>query len=136
MEGQQFTAPQAGGQLQVEGRQKAPALRFGKVQADFLLWQNFHFPFFELWQLAALGGVGENESLRHRLLQAVVQQRVDAPHHSGAEAFVPEFGEVFALDSSAFLEIVVEPLDLNGSQLVQWNVPNSGNDVIFDVVGV
>ena len=74
--------------------------------------------------------------LRHRLFQAVVQQRVDAPNHSGAEAFVPEFGEVFALDLSAFLEIVVEPLDLNGSQLVQWDVPNSGDDVVFDVVGV
>ena len=136
LEGQQFTAPQAGGQLQVEGRQKAPALRFGKVQADFLLWQNFHFPFFELWQLAALGGVGEEQPLRHRLLHAVVQQRVDAPHHSGAEAFVPEFRKILALDPSALLEVVVKPLDLNGSQLVQRDAANSGDDVVFDVVGV
>ena len=114
MEGQQFTSPQAGGQFQIESGEKAPALRFCEVHPDFLLWQNFHFPFFELWQLAALGGVGEDQPLRHRLLQAVVQQRVDAPHHSGAEAFIPEFGEIFALNSSALLEVVVKPLDLNG----------------------
>ena len=72
----------------------------------------------------------------YRLLQAVVQQRVDAPHHPGAEAFVLEFRKILALDSPAFLEIVVKPLDLNGSQLVQRDVPNSGDDVVFDVVRI
>ena len=61
---------------------------------------------------------------------------MDAPHNSGAEAFVPEFRKIFALNPSAFLEIVVKPLDLNGGQLVQRDVPNSGDDVVFDVVGV
>jgi len=136
LEGQQFPSPQAGGQLQIEGREKAPALRFRKVHPDFLLRQNFHFPFFELRQLAALGGVGEDQPLRHRLLQAVVQQRVDAPHHSGAEAFVLEFRKIFALNSAGFLEVVVKPLDLNGGQLVQRDVPNSGDDVVLNVVGV
>ena len=98
--------------------------------------QNFHFPFFELWQLAALGGVGEEQVLRHRLLQAVVQQRVDAPHHSGAEAFVLEFRKILALDSPTLLEVVVKPLNLNGGQLVQRDVPYSGDDVVLDVVGV
>ena len=74
--------------------------------------------------------------LRHRLLQAVVQQRVDAPHHSGAEAFIPEFGKIFALNSAGFLEVVVKSLDLNGSQLVQRDAANSRYDVVLDVVGV
>ena len=74
--------------------------------------------------------------LRHRLLQAVVQQRVDAPHHSGAEAFVLEFRKILALDSSSFLEVVVKPLDLNGGQLVQRDAADSGDDVVLDVVGV
>ena len=136
LEGQQFSPPQAGGQFQIESGEKPSALRFRKVHPDFLLRQNFHFPFLELRQFAALGGIAEDEPLRHRLLQAVVQQRVDAPHHSGAEAFVLEFREVFALDSPAFLEVVVKPLDLNGSQLVQRDAANSGNDVVLDVVGV
>ena len=136
LEGQQFAPAQAGGQFQIEGCEKPTALRFRKVHPDFLLRQNFHFPFLKLRKLAALGGVGEDEPLRHRLLQAVVQQCVNAPHHSGAEAFVPEFGEVFALDSPSFLEIVVKPLDLNGGQLVQRDAADSGDDVVFDVVGV
>ena len=136
LEGQQFPSPQAGGQLQIEGREKASALRFRKVHPDFLLRQNFHFPFLKLWQFAALSGIGEEQPLRHRLLQAVVQQRVDAPHHSGAEAFIPEFGKIFALDSAGFLEIVVKSLDLNGSQLVQRDAANSRYDVVLDVVGV
>ncbi len=136
MEGQQFTAPQAGGQLQIEGCKKPSALRFRKVHPDFLLRQNFHFPFLKLRQLAALGGIAEDEPLRHRLLQAVVQQRVNAPNHSGAEAFVPEFRKILALNPSGFLEVVVKSLDLNGSQLVQRDAPNSGDDVVLNVVGV
>ena len=114
LEGQQFTPPQAGGQLQVEGRQQSSLFRLGKIQADFLLRQNFHFPFLKLRQLAALGGIGEDQPLGHRLLQAVVQQRVDAPHHSWTEAFVLEFRKILALDPSALLEVVVKPLNLNG----------------------
>ena len=136
MEGQQFTAPQAGGQFQIESGQQSSFFRFGKIQADFLLRQDLHFFLFKLWQLAALGGVGEDEPLRHRLLQAVVQQCVDAPHHSGAEAFVLESRKIFALDSSSFLEVVVKPLDLNGGQLVQRDAANSRYDVVLDVVCV
>ena len=97
---------------------------------------DLHFFLFQLRQLAALGGVGEDQPLRHRLLQAVVQQRVNTPNHSGAEAFVPEFRKIFALNPSAFLEIVVKPLDLNGGQLVQRDAADSGDDVVLNVVGV
>ena len=83
-----------------------------------------------------MGGISEEQSLRHRLLQAVVQQRVNTPNHSGAEAFVPEFRKIFALNPSAFLEIVVKPLDLNGGQLVQRDAADFGDDVVLDVVGV
>ena len=136
LEGQQFPSPQAGGQLQVESCKKTSALRFGEVHSDFLLRQDLHFPFLKLRQLAALGGIDEDQPLGHRLLQAVAQQRVDAAHHSGTEAFVPEFRKILALDSSAFLEVVVKPLDLNGGQLVQRDAADSGDDVVLDVVGV
>ena len=126
LEGQQFTAPQAGGQFQIEGRQQSSFFRFCEVHSDFLLRQDLHFSLFKLRQFAALGGAGEDQPLRHRLLQAVVQQRVDAPHHSGAEAFIPEFGKILALDSSSFLEVVVKPLDLNGGQLVQRDAADFG----------
>ena len=126
LECQQFTTPQAGGQFQIESGQQSSLSRLGKIQADFFLRQDLHFFLFELRQLAALCGVGEEQVLRHRLLQAVVQQRVDAPHHPGAETFVPEFRKIFALNPSAFLEIVVKPLDLNGGQLVQRDAADFG----------
>jgi len=78
------------------------------------LRQNFHFFLFELGQLAALGGVGEDQPFRHRLFQAVVQQRVNAPHHSWTETGIFQRRKVFALDSPGFLEGVVKPLNLNG----------------------
>ena len=136
LEGQQFPSPQAGGQLQVESCKKTSALRFGEVHSDFLLRQDLHFPFLKLRQFAALGGVGEDQPLRHRLLQAVAQQRVDAANHSGAETFVLEFRKILALDSPALLEVVVKPLDLNGGQLVQRDAANSRYDVVLDVVCV
>ena len=136
LEGQQFPSPQARGQFQIEGREKPTALRFCEVHPDFLLRQNFHFCLFELRQFAALGGVGEDQPLRHRLLQAVVQQRVNTPHHSGTETGIFQWWEVFALNSSGFLEIVVKPLNLNGGQLVQRDAADSGDDVVLNVVGV
>ena len=111
-------------------------LRFRKVHSDFLLRQDLHFPFLELRQLAALGGIGEDQPLGHRLLQAVVQQCMDTANYSGAETFVLEFRKIFALNPSALLEAVVKSLDLNGGQLVQWDAANSGDDVVLDIVGV
>ena len=61
---------------------------------------------------------------------------MNAANHSGAEAFVPEFREAFALNPSTLLEVVVKSLDLNGSQLVQRDAANSRYDVVLDVVGV
>ena len=58
------------------------------------------------------------------------------PHHPGTETFVLEFRKIFALDSPALLEVVVKPLDLDGGQLVQRDAADSGDDVVFDVVGV
>ena len=72
----------------------------------------------------------------YRLLQAVVQQRVDAANHSGAEAFVLEFRKIFALNPSALLEVVVETLDLDGGQLVQRDAADSGDDVVLNVVRI
>ena len=65
-----------------------------------------------------------------------MQQRVDATHYSGAETGIFQRREVFALNSSVFLEVIVETLNLDGGQLVQRNVPDSGYDVVLDVVGV
>ena len=40
------------------------------------------------------------------------------------------------MNSSGFLEVVVKSLDLNGGQLVQGNISDSGDDVVFDIVRI
>ena len=74
--------------------------------------------------------------LRYRLLQAVVQQRVDAPYHTGAETLVLQFDVGVPLDAAGFLQVVVELLDLDGGQLFQRCVAQLGNDVVVNVVEV
>ena len=61
---------------------------------------------------------------------------MDAANHSWTEAGIFQWWKVFALNSSALLKGVVKPLDLDGGQLVQRDVPNSGDDVVLNVVGV
>ena len=61
---------------------------FGQIRADLVLRQYLHLPLFQLRQAATFGGIGEEQPLRHRLLQAVVQQRVDAPYHASAETLI------------------------------------------------
>ena len=133
---QQLSPPQAGGQLQIEGRQQSTPLGFGQIRADLVLRQYFHLPLFQLWQAAALGGIGENQPFRHRLLQAVVQQRVDAPYHAGAEALILQLDVGIPLDAAGFLQVVVEFLDLDGGQLFQRCVAQLRNDVVVNVVEV
>ena len=133
---QQLTPPQAGGQLQIEGRQQTAPFRFGKIWADLVLRQYLHLSLFQLRQAAAFGGIGEEQPLRYRLLQAVVQQRVDAPYHAGAETLVLQLDVGIPLDAAGFLQVVVELLDLDGGQLFQRCVAQFGDDVVVDVVEV
>ena len=135
-QGEELAPPQSGSQLQIEDRQQPAPFRFGQVRADLLLRQYLHLPLFQLWQAAALGGVGEEQPLRHRLLQTVVQQRVDAPYHTGAETLVLQLDVGVPLDAAGFLQVVVEFLDLDGGQLFQRCVAQLGNDVVVNVVEV
>ena len=109
---------------------------FGQMRADLVLRQYLHLALFQLRQAAALGGIGEEQPLRHRLLQTVVQQRVDAPYHASAETLVFQFDVGISLDAAGFLQVVVEFLDLDGGQLFQRCVAQLGNDVVVNVVEV
>ena len=68
------------------------------------------------------------------MLQAVAQQGVDAAYYPGTEAFVLQLDLVVSLDTSAFLKFVVEPLDLDSRQFLQFDTADAGDDVVVDVV--
>lgn len=93
-----------------------------------------HFLLFKLWEFAALGGINQDQPLGYCLLQAVAQKSVDAAYHSRAEAFVLQCNLVVALDPSALLEVVVESLDLDSRQLLQFDTADLRDDVVVDVV--
>ena len=109
---------------------------FGQIRADLVLRQYLHLALFQLRQAAALGRVGEDQPLRHRLLQTVVQQRVDAPYHTGAEALILQLDVGVPLDAAGFLQVVVEFLDLDGGQFFQRRVAQFWDDVVVDVVEI
>ena len=135
-QGEELAPAQAGGQLQIEGRQQPAPFCFSQIRADLVLRKYLHLALFQLWQAAALSGVGEEQPLRYRLLQTVVQQRVDAPYHAGAETLVLQLDVGIPLDEAGFLQVVVEFLDLDGGQLFQRRVAQLGDDVVVDVVEV
>ena len=87
-EGQQLSPPQSRGQFQVERSQQAPLVCLHQIGSYFLFRQDLHLPLFHLRQFAAPGGVYQDQPLRHRLLQAIVQQGVDAVDHPDAQALV------------------------------------------------
>ena len=135
-QGEELALAQAGGQLQIECRQQPAPFCFSQIRADLILRQYLHLPLFQLRQAAALGRVGEDQPLRYRLLQTVVQQRVDAPYHAGAETLVLQLDVGIPLDATGFLQVVVELLDLDGGQFFQRCVAQLGNDVVVDVVEI
>ena len=135
-EGQQFSPPQSCGQLQVEGCQQSPLVRFHQIGADLLFRQYLHLPLLHLWQLAASRGVHQDQPLRHSLLQAVVQQGMDAMDHPDAQSLVLQLDVLVPLHPPVLLEIVVELLDLDRGELVQLDVPQLGDDVVIDVIQI
>jgi len=135
-QGEELAPAQTGGQLQIEGCQQPAPLRFGQIRANLVLRQYLHLSLFQLRQAAALGGIGQDQPLRHRLLQTVVQQRVDAPYHAGAETLVFQFDVGIPLDAAGFLQVVVELLDPDGGQFFQRCVAQFGDDVVVNVVEV
>ena len=59
---------------------------------------------------------------------------MDAAYYSRTEAFVLQLNLVVTLDTSALLEVVVESLDLDCGQFLQFDTADAGDDVVVDVV--
>ena len=135
-EGQQLSPPQSRGQFQIEWRQQTPLVRFHQIGPNFLFRQNLHLPLLHLWQFAASRGVHQDQPLRYRLLQAVVQQGVDAVEHPDAQALVFQLDVLVPLHPPILLKIVVELLDLDRGKLVQLDISQFGDDVVIDVVQI
>lgn len=68
--------------------------------------------------------------------QAVVQQGMNAMHHTDAQALVLQFDVLITLHSAVLLQVVVEFPDLDGGQFFQWNISEARDDVLVDIVQI
>ena len=61
---------------------------------------------------------------------------MDAPDEAAAQPLVLQLDVIVSLDPTGGLQLVVKALDLQGSQLVQLDTADAGDDMFFDVVAV
>ena len=134
--GEKFAPPQTGSQFQVVCRQQATLLCFHQVRPDFLLRKHLHLLFLHFGQFTAPGWVYKEQPFLDRLFQAVVQQGVDAVDDSDTQALFLQLNVLISLHPAILLEVIVEFLDLNGGQLIQFDVAQLGDDVVVDVVQI
>ena len=131
-ERQQFSPPQAAGQLQEEHGQDAVLLRLAEIYPQLLRRDDGHLLFLLGRDAAVVAGVVGNDPLLDRLLQRRGENHVDAPHRAAGQCCVglrleplhPPFG----------LGIVVHLLDLDGGEPFEFYSSDGRYDVVFDHV--
>ena len=80
-------------------------------------------------ETAAVRGIAEDELFRNRFVQCCMESGVDAPNSLVGKTFAIEFGPE---KPAILLEIGVELLDVVGSQLVQLDAAQFGDDVLIN----
>lgn len=102
------------------------SMRYGPI------FPGVEFSFLQLGELTTFCRVDQNNSLRHRLFQAIIQQRMDTPDHSGAKSLIFQFDVCVPLHSPILLEVIIKFLNLNGTQLVWRDFSDSRHNVVVD----
>ena len=87
--------------------------------------------FFNFGDDAILRGIAENEFFLHRPVKGVVQHHVDTAHSGIAQSGFFLF--LYFSQPPIALQIVVELLQVTGGELIQRDIPDSRDDMLFDV---
>ena len=80
---------------------------------------------------AVLRGIAENAFFFYRPVKGIVQHHVNAAHSGIAQAGFFLF--LYFSQPPIALQIVVELLQVAGSELIQRDIPDSRDDMLFDV---
>ena len=131
-EPQQLAAAEAGRQLEVVHLVYAAVLRFVEERAELVGGERFHLLVLDLRERAAVGGIGQDQLLRDRLIHRGGDDLVDVPHRLGTEPFRLLFG-LFADDAPIFEQVAVELLQVERGKLFERNAADAGLDVVRDV---
>ena len=84
--------------------------------------QHLHLLLLHLGQFTTSGRVHKEQSFLDRLFEAVIQQGVDAVDYPHTQPLLLQLNVFVTLHPAVFLEVVVELLDLDGGQLIQFDV--------------
>ena len=87
--------------------------------------------FFNFGDDAILRGIAENEFFLHRPVKGIVQHHMDAAHSGIAQSGFFLF--LYLSQPAIALQIVVELLQVTGGELIQRDIPDSRDDMLFDV---
>ena len=131
MECDQLALSQSADQLQIEHRQGITPLGGVQIRADVVWVKDFHLLFFNFGDDAILRRIGENEFFFHRPVKGIVQHHVDASHSGIAQSGFFLF--LYFPQPPIALQIVVELLQVTGGELIQRDIPDSRDDMLFDV---
>ena len=83
------------------------------------------------FQLEHRRGIAENEFFFHRPVKGIVQHHMDAAHSGIAQSGFFLF--LYLSQPAIALQIVVELLQVTGGELIQRDIPDSRDDMLFDV---
>ena len=128
----QLAAAKPGRQLEVVQLIDAGLLRFTQKGGELVRGERFHLPVLDFRERAALGRVRQDQLLRDRLVQGGGDDLVDVPHHIGGQPLRLLSG-FETIHPAACQKPLIEPLQVEGDQLVQGNVADIRLDVVLDV---
>ena len=133
-EGQQLAPAQAAGEFQVVRREQTAPVGLLEIGPNLLGKQNFHLLLLNLRELAPLRRVVRDQLLLHRLGQRRAEHPVDAVDEAVAQPLVLQLNMFVPLNTPGGFQPVIELLDLDRGELVQPDITDPGDDVLFDVV--
>ena len=92
--------------------------------------EDLHFKFLHLRCDAVPGGIAEDQALFYGTVQCVVEHQVQAADGGAAETRIAV--PAFAVGATALHQLLVELLQVVGSQLCELNAADAGNGVLLN----
>ena len=131
VESQQLTAPQAGGEVNIVQIEHPAALCFFEECVKAVQRKNFHFLLLQLRESADFGGIHGDDPLLHHTVAGGGDHLIDIANRFDAEAlgFAASSNTVYP---AGFQQVLVEFLQVHGSQLLQRDISNCWFDVVLD----
>ena len=122
--------PQARDQFQIEHREQSSPVSGLEIILDVLRRKNLHFDFLNLRRDAVLGRVPQDQALLDCPFQGAVQHEVQTPNRGAAEPRIAM--TALAVDTPILHQLLVELLEIVGSQLGELYIADAGNRVLLD----